>query len=702
VADLRVSRALLDEGAHLPKDGIGVYLTDTLESPYMPPRDVPYILRPMGDHHKKALRLKRDDPVLVCLGNPPYGRHKAADETNKALTGGWVRWGNDGKGIHSILGDFLAPSQAAGRGRFMTGIYNLYVYFWRWAVWKVFEWQKEEKDEQGKIKPLEQFVDRPGVVSFISASSYLDGDAFGGMREHVRRVCDELWVLDLGGEGRGARKSENVFAIQTPVAVAIAVRYGKPDKNRPAKVRFARIVGTRIEKLKALDSVADFTSLTWENCPDDWDAPFRPTGKGRYFEWPLVKNLFPWQQPGVKTHRPWIIGTCNDVLQRRWKALLSSNERARDFKVNGDRMVDSSYHVALTPKALSTPIAKVMRNAPLPPVHRYGFRTFDRQLIIADGRLMTRPRPVLWQAHGDPTRSVQVYLTTLLNHPLGNGPAASACAFIPDMHYFRGSYGGKDIIPLYRDPEGKEANILPGLLEFLAVKYRCQVSPEDLLAYVYGMLAQPAFTERFAAELGTRELRLPLTRNAGLFAQVRDAGAKLLWHHTYGQCFVPKGEHKGQVHKGAARCVKPVPGDATGYPEKYDYNDSTKTLYVGKGEFAPVAPEVYEFEVSGLKVVQSWLGYRKKNPKGKRSSPLDEINPEKWPNEFTTELLELLWILEATVAEYPAQAKLLSAVVKGPCFKADELPPVPDAARRPPARPSANGLFDPAEEEYPE
>ena len=225
------------------------------------------------------------------------------------------------------------------------------------------------------------------------------------------------------------------------------------------------------------------------------------------------------------------------------------------------------------------------------------------------------------------------------------------------------------------------------------------MSPEDFLAYVYGVLAQPAFSERYADELGTRELRVPLTKDPDLFAQIRDAGAKLLWLHTYGQRFVPKGKHKGQVPKGAARSVKPVPGDAAGYPEKYEYNDATETLYVGAGEFGPVAPEVYGFEVSGLKVVQSWLAYRKKKPKGKKSSDLDKINPTTWPSEFTTELLELLWVLEATVAEYPAQAKLLSAVVKGPCFKAEELPDVPPESRKPPARPSAKGLFYKAEDE---
>jgi hypothetical protein len=208
------------------------------------------------------------------------------------------------------------------------------------------------------------------------------------------------------------------------------------------------------------------------------------------------------------------------------------------------------------------------------------------------------------------------------------------------------------------------------------------------------MLAQPAFTERFADELRTREVRVPLTKDGALFGQVRDLGAKLLWLHTYGQRFVPAGKHKWRVPRGAARCVKPVSGDAAGYPDKYDHNDATRTLHVGDGQFSPVAREVYEFDVSGLKAVQSWLGYRMKNPKGRRSSPLDEINAACWTGEFTTELLELLWVLDATVAGYPVQARLLSAVVKGPCFRADELPVVPDQARRPPAHQEGGVLFE--------
>lgn len=209
------------------------------------------------------------------------------------------------------------------------------------------------------------------------------------------------------------------------------------------------------------------------------------------------------------------------------------------------------------------------------------------------------------------------------------------------------------------------------------------------------MLAQPAFTSRFHKELETRQLCVPITKDAKLFERVREAGARLLWLHTYGERFVPHGKQRGQVPRGEARCTKAVPGHAEGYPESFEYNDATRTLRVGDGELAPIAPAVFAFEVSGFKVIQSWLKYRMKRGAGKKSSPLDDIRPERWSSQFTTELLELLWVLEATVATYPEQAELLEAVVTGECFQADELPAVPERMRNPPKTGTqGSGLFD--------
>jgi predicted helicase len=296
--------------------------------------------------------------------------------------------------------------------------------------------------------------------------------------------------------------------------------------------------------------------------------------------------------------------------------------------------------------------------------------------------------PPLWLAHSD----TQMYLTGLLTKPTGRGPAVTACVFLPDKDCFS-ARGAKDVVPIYRDADRREANTLPGLLDILGKTYARAVTPEELFAYVYGILAQPAFTDRYAEELGTRELRVPLTKIASLFARVCDVGAKLLWLHTYAQRYVPTKHHRGQVPKGQARCTKPVSGDATSYPERYEYNDAARVLYVGDGEFSPVPPKVYEYEVSGLKVVQSWLKYRMKSGGAKKSSPLDNIRPTTWTRDFTTELLELLWILEATISEYPSQAKLFAEVVRRPCFSADGLPAVPDWARKAPSRCASEDLF---------
>jgi hypothetical protein len=217
----------------------------------------------------------------------------------------------------------------------------------------------------------------------------------------------------------------------------------------------------------------------------------------------------------------------------------------------------------------------------------------------------------------------------------------------------------------------------------LGKEYSRAVSSEELLAYVYGALAHPSFTSRFSKELETRELRVPITKDSRLFERVRVVGARLLWLHTYGERFVPKGTHRGTIPPGKAKCTKAVPRDADGYPESFSYNEATRTLSVGDGKFSPVKREAYEFEVSGLKVLQSWLRYRMKGGAGRAGSPLNEIRPERWTAQFTTELLELLWVLEATVEAYPEQAKLLDEVIQGDLVQADELPPVPAEMRKP-------------------
>ncbi|HNQ21856.1 MAG TPA: N-6 DNA methylase [Phycisphaerae bacterium] len=684
VTELRVTRALKDRGATLPRDGLGILLADALESPFAQPPVLPQFLEPIAEQHRRALDVKDRKSVIVCLGNPPYDRHEAVGDLNsqsRARTGGWVRWGDAGKADGAILSAFIDPVLKAGHGGDLKNLYNLYVYFWRWALWKVFE------HTSGKSQ------DNAGVVSFVSASSYLRGDAFVGMREMLRRLSHEVWVIDLGGEGRGTRRDDNVFNIQTPVAICIALRQGKKDKDAPATVHYTRIHGTREEKYARLASVRSFKDLKWKTCPTDWHAPLRPQKTGSYFKWPRLTDLMPWQQSGQELKRSWPIGPDEDTLRRRWQALLRGWEgidRAVPFKETRDRKVSAAYPGFRQGEKALRPIAELPVGTPAPPTQRIAFRSLDRQYVMADNRVGDYFRPSLWAAQRS---GKQVYLATLTIEPFGRGPALVAAADIPDRHYFNGR-GGKDLSPLYRDAAATEPNILPGFLDLWGKKLKRKITPETLAAYVYALLGHSAFVERFWDELEDCQLRVPLTLNGKLFEQAVKLGARLLFLHTYGERFNGRRRHAGPVPSGKARCIETISDKPADYPEKFAYLEQARTLRVGAGALAPVEPAVWDYEVSGLQVVKSWLGYRMKHRKGRKSSPLDDIHPERWTAEFTAELLRLLWILEHTLAMQPELTELLKAVSGGMLLSEADLPPVPEHLRRAPRTSDAAGLFD--------
>ncbi|MDR1349315.1 MAG: hypothetical protein LBJ59_00785, partial [Zoogloeaceae bacterium] len=434
-----------------------------------------------------------------------------------------------------------------------------------------------------------------------------------------------------------------------------------------------------------LESLRSFAGLGFKDCPDEWDAPFKPTGGSEYFFWPLLTDLMPWQHSGVQAKRTWPIGATVEVLRERWRQLLAASDRSTALKETRDRKTTSRVDALFAPSAEElTSIARLDRDAQPETIVRYGYRSFDRHYLIADNRIADYLRPDLWHT----VSASQLFFASQFSQPLGSGPALTTCAEVPDLDFFRGSYGAKNIFPFYRDAEAKYANLHPELLSILAAYHGQPVSPEDFAAYLYGILAQPAFTERFHGELASRELRLPLTRDAALFQSVAVIGRELLYLHTYGERFAADQTWPPPTVK----CLKAVP--AGQLPENFNYDGVARVIRVDSGEFGPVDVGVWEYEVSGLKVVQSWLGYRMRNRKGKKSSPLDDITPTGWNSDYTSEFLRLLNLLTRTLALHPRQAELLDDILCGSLFDADELPPVPPQWRKAPTTHAAQGSLD--------
>ena len=670
VAHLRLTQMITAEHGTLPADGVHVYLTDTLESPYAPPRHYPTLYKSLGDEYTRAQKVKAETPVMVCIGNPPYDRQTIDGEhQGEKRKGGWVRSVTDknGKEVTGILRDFLDPLEPLGQGVHAKNLYNDYVYFWRWALWKVFE--PKELTAGEKLPAV------PGIVSFITASSYLLGPGFAGMRQVMRQTFDELWIIDLEGGSLGARKTENVFAIQTPVAIAIGIRNAEPQPETPALVRYTRIEGTSEGKLAQLAEIERFSSLQWRNCANGWTDIFLPAPEPPYALWPLLTDLFPWQANGVKLGRTWPIDVAEECLQLKWQTLLASTSRKELFKNSPTgRKVDGTAP-ALPPTTETAPsISKLPQGSPILNVQRYAFRSFDRQWLIADARVIDRPNPSLWQAIGPR----QIFLTSMLTDIIGNGPSSVATSLLPDLHHFC-NRGAKDIIPLWRDAAGTNANITPGVLPVLAAGHSREVSAEELFCYAYAVLATPLYVRRFWDELRTPGPRLPIAKDTDLFIRLATIGRELIWLHTYGERFIPEGWQPGRIPQGTARCKVGTPATAEAYPESFFYDGQKEELTVGTGVFEQVRSEVWKFSVSGLKVVESWLGYRMKKRSGKKSSPLDDIRPALW--QFDDELLQLLWVLDATIDRLPALGALFEELLKTEHFTATDFP-TPSGAER--------------------
>ena len=152
------------------------------------------------------------------------------------------------------------------------------------------------------------------------------------------------------------------------------------------------------------------------------------------------------------------------------------------------------------------------------------------------------------------------------------------------------------------------------------------------------------------------------------------------WLHTFGERLAdgrPAGEPRlPEDERPKVLAGRPIPDTAAGFPDTIDYDPATRELKIGTGVIAPVAPEVWAYEVSGKQVLRQWFSYRKKNRErpqiGDRRppSPLGDIQPDHWLPEYTTELLNVINVLGLLVKLEPEQAALLGEIVDGPLIPA--------------------------------
>ena len=700
IAHLKVALELSTHGV-IGAD-TNILLTDTLRHSKGAQATLGLVEDPVAVEGIRAAQVKESAPISVVIGNPPYLKGAGG-------RGGWVETGErlatGDDAATPILDDWRPPSDWRVSSGYTKELSNLYVFFWRWGTWKVFGNTGKKTDNMNA---------RPGIVSFITTTGFLTGPGFQQMRAWLRGTCTEIWVLHLTPEGHQAPPDMQVFEqMRQPVAIVTAVRTGDTSSKTPARVRYRQVASGKRE-----NKFAELTTITpnehgWDLCPEGDRAPFLPETPNLYASMPSLEALLPWHGNGTMVGRTWPISPDPDTLMHRWQALVADPDPLTRSELMAehprDRRVDKVLKDNLYGYPPRGPLEDEVPSGRCPDLEPYRLRSFDRQHIIADKRLINQPNPSLWYVRGAPG---QVFLTrpemTIEGlRPLiarSDGSPIAVTEVVPDMDHTLGSRGGRTH-PLWRDPLGTQPNIVPGLLDFLQETCGSAVSAETFLAYVVGVMAHPNYTDHFREELQeATSLRVPVTASTTLYTEAAELGSQIIWLHTYGERYQdpkagrPHGPPQVSDPERRPTLAKPIRPTADRHPNDLQYDPDTNTLDLvdvegnASGTITNVPPAVRTYEIGPMNVLDSWFKYRQKFPKVKRSSELNDTTPQEWPTHYTQDLLELLNVLTLLTDLEPAQAKLLQAIVDGPKITIDDLHeagvlPPPATVTKPPKVP---------------
>ncbi|QPP11065.1 DNA methyltransferase [Streptomyces bathyalis] len=379
----------------------------------------------------------------------------------------------------------------------------------------------------------------------------------------------------------------------------------------------------------------------------------------------------PWSVAPPRLGRGWVAGPDAAALRGRWNALVRSEDEAERAALFGPSR-SRTLHSAVAPlpgmPAHGGPLAQERGGCPEPVRILHG--PFDQQWLIPDHRLIDAARPQLWRV----SDAHQTHLVETAHDHRHPGPLFTFTALLPDGQAPVGRSGR--IRPLYRRPGGREPNLLPGLLDHLAVRLGVPVTAEDVLAWTAA-----------AARPGPQGRMVPLTADPGLWRRGVDLGRRVVWLHTRGaRCAGEQYEGRPRLPGGHRPYVRaPLPAAAP-TAEELVHDAEERALHVGEGRVAPVAPEAWEYEAGGAGVLEAWFAQRSVAPVD--AGRLDALRPGSWPQAWTSELLELITVL-TLLAELREEQRDLARSLESAgepgraALEGAGLLPVPPASRLP-------------------
>jgi hypothetical protein len=588
VAHLKLGLLLKERGYDFPEGKrLGVYLTNTLDEGI---KKAEALYGPIGyitEESNSAARIKKEDPIEVILGNPPYAGHSANASLRRITDPKTGKVKTQRTWIGQKIEDYKQVDGKPLGEKNPKWLQDDYVKFLRWGQWRI--------TQTGR-----------GVLAMITNHGYLDNPTFRGMRQQLMKTFSEIYLLNLHGNAKkkevcpDGSKDENVFDIQQGVAIGLFVKvHGSPGA---ARVHYADLWGTREGKNKSLAEM-EVISTPWRELqpqtPFYLFVPQEMDLRAEYDRgWP-VNEIFPVNSVGIVTAR--------DNLTIHWTP-QEVMDTVKDFAALDPETAREKYHLGKDVRDWKVELAqKDLRTSGFKEelVMSVLYRPFDVRFTYYTGQtrgFICRPRP---EVMGHMIRGDNIGFHLCRQSVSDSWRHVLATNRLTDDSYVSNKTRERGYtFPLYLHHKvlgqvDKIPNYNPGFIEYLQQKVGLSFVPKYVLYYIYAVLYSPTYRERYAEFLKMDFPRLPLTGNKDLFADLVGMGSDLVSLHLM---------ESPRLDNFITRF--PVPGSHV--VEGVRYEDSARRVYINPEQyFEGVPPDVWPFTIGGYQVCHKWLKDRK-------------------------------------------------------------------------------------------
>ena len=576
VAHIKLDMLLAETGyQHKTDKRLHVYLTNSLEESNNEPRTL--FAQWLSREATEANVIKRDCPVMVMIGNPPYS----------------VSSQNNGKWIVGLL-----DAYKKNLNKRKINLDDDYIKF---------------------IRLGQHYVEKngSGILAYISNNSFIDGITHRQMRLTLMQVFDEIFILDLHGNSRkqevapDGSKDENVFDIMQGVSINIFVKTGHKEKSELAKVFHQNIYGTREYKYSCLNEATQ-SSIQWtELTPTEPYYFFVPKDfsvQDEYENGFKVDELMIACNSGIQTKRDdFVYQFSRQKIEQVISTLKNCNvEECREKLSIGDDGV--AWKVLWAKQDVEMKVGQFAQVL---------YRPFDLRWTYYTGKssgFMARPRmPEAAHLLKDNIALLAVRNTRrdmsnnyFVANTLVDKDGISSfdnCRFFP-LYVYKENMGQEERIVNFKtelyEKIAKGLNYLPCFDDKILVDPVEGVDgvlyPQDLFDYIYAVLHSPSYRERYKEFLKIDFPRIPYPTDAEKFRDLAEKGAELRQLHLMEDLPNSTGVSFPQTGTLQVDC----------------YRWEQNRVYINSDQYFEGVPEsAWNFFIGGYQPAQKWLKDRK-------------------------------------------------------------------------------------------